>query len=720
MPSSDAVEGYRSSLEHLAAELERLDVLIRFQVWRARQRARDDDALRASYIAEGEPEELLDRVLGTPSWVSTPVPRDLLDAAQCRLDGLHEETARRVAASTRAGVPLRLLELAELFELTGFDVDVVLTCVAPEVDRRYRRLYGYLHDDVTQQQPTLELALDLLCSDLSDKIEARARLGATAPLRANQLLEPGEVLRLAPRVTRYLLDDDAVDDDLRRTARLVDPTVDLDALVLRSGLRDQLAALLNQARTGARPLVAYLQGPYGVGKRSVAEAWARQLGRRLLVVDGRSLATRTGEEFADQLVRLDREARLQGALLFWEAFDALTGDEHSSQLAAAQRLLEDRRDPTLLAGGAAWEPVDALHSVTFVRLELPRPDDDERLRLWHRHLDGDGDGGDRPGLQAVAGMFRLTGGQIRDAAAAARSIALARDPAEPRVTEADLFAACRLQSNPKLAQLAQKLAPHFSWDDIVLPPDQRVQLQEIADQVRHRAVVYDAWGFGAKLSRGKGINALFVGPPGTGKTMAADVLAHTLGLDLYRIDLSAVVSKYIGETEKNLSRIFEEAETSNAILFFDEADALFGKRTQVRDAHDRYANVEVSYLLQRMEEYEGVVVLATNLRQNVDAAFIRRLDFIVEFPFPNADERHRIWSQIWPTATPRGADVDLVELAERVEVTGGSIRNIAVASAFLAAADGGTVTRRHVARATQREYQKIGKVLTGREFETPA
>jgi SpoVK/Ycf46/Vps4 family AAA+-type ATPase len=270
-----------------------------------------------------------------------------------------------------------------------------------------------------------------------------------------------------------------------------------------------------------------------------------------------------------------------------------------------------------------------------------------------------------------------------------------------------------------LAELAQLVSPHYGWDDIVLPADQLAQLREIADQVRYRTVVHEDWGFDAKLSLGKGLNVLFAGPPGTGKTMAADVLAGELGLDLYKIDLSGVVSKYVGETEKNLARIFDEARTSNAILFFDEADALFGKRTQVKDAHDRYANVEISYLLQKMDEYEGVVVLATNLRKNMDEAFVRRLHFSVDFPLPGLDDRRRIWERIWPAATPRDPDLDLDLLAERVEVAGGSIRNIALAGAFLAAADGRVVGLAHLLRATLREYQKMGKILTAADLEAP-
>jgi SpoVK/Ycf46/Vps4 family AAA+-type ATPase len=236
------------------------------------------------------------------------------------------------------------------------------------------------------------------------------------------------------------------------------------------------------------------------------------------------------------------------------------------------------------------------------------------------------------------------------------------------------------------------------------------QLRDICAQVRHHYRVYVGWGFGAKLRRGKAISALFSGPSGTGKTMAAEVLAHDLQLDLYKVDLSGVVSKYIGETEKNLAKIFAEAETGNAILFFDEADALFGKRTEVSDAHDRYANIETSYLLQRIEDYQGVVILATNLRQNIDEAFTRRIRFVVQFPFPEADSRLRIWQTLFPPQAPVSADVDLGSLARALPVAGGSIKNIVLHAAFLAAADDGVIDRRHVLRGARLEFDKIGKL----------
>ena len=710
---------YTASLQQILAELERLDLLLRVQVWRARQGRGDaEQELAAFYIPDAEADELLDKAIGSPTWATVPLPPELRQALQTRLDQLSTDIERRTAESLRHGVSLRLVELAHQFDLTTFDVDVILACLAPELDRRYERLYAYLHDDVTRRQPTVELVLNLLCPDLDTKVAARTRFTAVAPLLRQQLVQLGEApdqrpaswlgttLRLDPRVARFLLDDDAVDDRLRPYARVVAATAGLDELVVPEAFRLQLSRLVDHARSGGTDLVLYCQGPYGVGKQTAAAACCQALGGALLVVDGRRLAASSLEDFATLACLIDREVRLQGALLYWEGFDALLADERDAHLARLLPILEAHPGPTFLSGQATWEPVDALRGVTFVRLEFPQPAYQDRLHLWRAALAEDATATLDPALDlaGLANTFRLSGGQIRDAAATARNLAFARIPAAPTVTQADLHAACRLHSNRKLAELAQKITPHYTWDDIVLPADQMAQLREIHNQVQHRAVVYDAWGFDAKLAMGKGLSILFAGPPGTGKTMAADVLAGALGLDLYKIDLSTVVSKYIGETEKNLARIF------------DEADALFGKRTQVRDAHDRYANVEISYLLQKMEEYEGVVILATNLRKNLDEAFMRRLHVTVEFPLPDVADRRRIWERIWPAATPRDPDLDLDLLARQVEVAGGSIRNIALAGAFLAAADGGVVTMRHLLRATHREYQKMGKLLTASEF----
>ena len=309
----------------------------------------------------------------------------------------------------------------------------------------------------------------------------------------------------------------------------------------------------------------------------------------------------------------------------------------------------------------------------------------------------------------------MTPGQIHDAAAwVVQQRAMASDAAE--VTRAELYAACRKQSHHKLAELAVKIEPHYHWDDLVLPVDKREQLRDLCSQVAHRQRVFGDWGFARKLAHGRGISALFAGPSGTGKTMAAEVIAHELQLDLYKIDLSGVVNKYIGETEKNLAKIFHEAEASNAILFFDEADALFGKRTKISDAHDRYANIETSYLLQRVEAYEGVVILATNLRENMDEAFTRRIKFIVDFPFPDVTSRKLIWQTHFPREAPVSAELDYDWLAQQLQITGGNIKNIVLNAAFFAAADGGVIGMEHILRGARGEFEKIGKLWNEKNF----
>jgi hypothetical protein len=373
----------------------------------------------------------------------------------------------------------------------------------------------------------------------------------------------------------------------------------------------------------------------------------------------------------------------------------------------------------ILAGQKPWPP--AMHQQLGVAtLSFHIPDFAQRRACWQIHLARNDMVMNEASLDALADRFQLTPTQIAEATIVAHNLTRLRASqnghamAPPEVDE--LFRAARAQAGHDLATLARKIEPLYTWDDLVLPPDALRQLREICLQVIHRRTVLETWGFDRKLALGKGTNVLFAGPSGTGKTMAAEVISHELRLELYKIDLSSVVSKYIGETEKHLSHIFAVAESSNAILFFDEADALFGKRSEVRDAHDRYANVETSYLLQRMEEYAGIVILATNLRKNMDDAFVRRMHFSIDFPFPNEKQRRRIWEKIWPEATPCSPELDMDFMAQRFEVAGGNIRNIALTAAFFAAEEDGAITMTHLMRATQREYQKMGKVILAEEF----
>ena len=721
------MECYTDSLQYLLAELERIDILIQVQVWRARQTQVTEAEFQGLYISEQELERLLNQPVGLPRWASAPMPGSSTEV-QVALERMEADINERKAQSAQRGIQLRLDELVRQFHLTPLDLDILLVCLAPELDLRYERLYAYLQDDITKKRPSVDLVFNLLCPSFEAKVAARQRLALTAPQLKYQLLtlfdDPSQhqppllskFLKVDERIVNYLLDSDECDARLLPYVQSIQPQVHLDTLSLPDDLKRRLGLLVQQQQATDTELILYLQGPYGVGKQAIAEAICRELGLELVVVEVELLLQANSIPF-ERVIRLAcREAILRGAVLYWQGFDALLAEERQSWLDSLLQVLEEQHRLTFLAGDSTWEPIDALYGHSFVRIELPYPKAAERLKLWQTSLNGHLPANTQAELKAVASKFRFSGGQIRDAASTARNLALWRDPKVPKVMIADLYEACRLQSNRKLSTLATKVNPHYRWDDIILPGDQLQLLREICNSVKYRALVYDEWGFDSKLALGKGLNMFFAGAPGTGKTMAADIMAGELGLDLYKIDLSTVVSKYIGETEKNLSRIFSEAATSNAILFFDEADALFGKRSEVRDSHDRYANIEISYLLQRMEEYQGVVILATNLRKNMDDAFVRRMHFSVEFPMPSRRDRRRIWEQIWPDATPRSPNLDLDFLARRFEIAGGNIRNIALASAFLAAADGGAIEMAHLLQATRREYQKMGKVVAEGEF----
>ncbi len=585
----------------------------------------------------------------------------------------------------------RLEWLQKTFELLSFDLDVIALALAPELDRRYESLYAYLQDDIRSKRPSVDLALNLFCENAIAHLEHRDRFASTAPLIRNGLLtleseqaKPTlltQELHLSPQVIRFLLHQPGVEAG----CELIQPTVRLADLP--EGIRGQLKALLEQ--DWQTPL--YFQGSDRTFKQQAANAIAHALNQPLLV------ATEISE-----FETLFREAWFQKALLYLE----IDGLEERAITALCNSLYSAQEKHLVILSGD--KPFRATKPLGIVTLAFSIPDFIQRQAAWRQQLEAVNLAIDEPLLEALADRFRLSATQIVDA------IATARHTAQWKSEPIDLFAAARAQSGQDVVGLARKIEPVYGWEDIVLPADQVAQLQELCNQAKYRPKVYQDWGFGARLSRGKGLNVLFSGLPGTGKTMAAEVIAQELQLDLYQIDLSQIVSKYIGETEKNLDRIFTAAASANAILLFDEADALFGKRSDVQDAHDRYANIEVGYLLQKMEEYEGIAILTTNLRSSIDNAFVRRLRFIIDFPLPNERDRKIIWERILPTAMPRHADIDidLDLLARQHKISGANIRNIVLAAAFLAASDGNVVTMDHFIWATKREYQKMGQLLT--------
>jgi hypothetical protein len=627
-----------------------------------------------------------------------------------------------------SNAPASFMSLRELFGLDTFEMDIVLLALAPELDMRYEQLYSYLQDDVTRKRPSVNLALSLLCSAPADRLVQRRIFNAAAPLSRYHLIELIEeptqprsplirkYIKLDERVVDFLLGIPAVEPRLEGIAQHRDVSAGAQAWGMEDHLSQQTLHWAAQANNGGRRTVFYFQGPYGMGKQSCARKVCAGIGKNLLQVDLERLIADPPMPFRHLLRLIEREARLSDAWIYWRGFDRLLDDPHKGQLHDLLQAVEEGPVVAFFSGDATWEPAGGFHDVYFLRMVFDPPAYSQRLHLWRHFLNGNAGNANGLGLEAAANQFRLSGGQIRDAATTARNLARRRCAEVPVVDNRDLFAACRLQSNRKLSDLSRKIDARFTWEDIVLPKEQMAQLHSICTYVRHRTLVLEHWGFDRKLSLGKGINALFAGPSGTGKTMAAEVIAQELQLDLYKIDLSTVISKYIGETEKNLARIFGEAETSNAILFFDEADALFGKRSEVKDSHDRYANIEISYLLQKIEEYQGVSILATNLRQNMDEAFVRRLSMTIHFPMPDETHRRTIWEQTWPADAPQGTDLDLGFVAQRFRLSGGNIRNIVLGAAFFAAADDRTIGMCHVIRAVREELHKMGKVCVKNDF----
>jgi DNA polymerase III delta prime subunit len=432
-------------------------------------------------------------------------------------------------------------------------------------------------------------------------------------------------------------------------------------------------------------------------------ALAARLGVRVLVAD----LSAGGTPVDDVLRVIPREAWLRGCLLYVRGLERHSRSDGGDVFASLWNALDGTPTPFVVETGSQW-PAGAGRPHGLIRAGFELPGTALREHCWRTAL------GASPGAAAstvaasLAARYRLSYRQIHESARAV--LGLPRADGDAAGAES-LAAAAREQTRHLLSGLAVHIEPRASWRDLVLPDDVVAQLRELCDQFARREAVLDRWGFRQKLASATGINALFAGPSGTGKTMAAEVIAGALGLDLYRIDLAAVVSKYIGETERNLERIFTAAENANAILFFDEADALFGRRSEVRDSHDRYANLEISYLLQRMERFEGIAILATNLRQNLDEAFVRRLAFVVNFPFPDEALRRRLWQVVWPASVPLGGDLDLDELARALKFSGGDIMNVARAAAFLAAGEGAPIGRDHVLHAAHREFQKAGRTV---------
>jgi hypothetical protein len=572
-----------------------------------------------------------------------------------------------------------LARLCDAFGLSPFERDVLVLCAAVELDGSF-----------PATRPTFGLAL----ATLPDA--HWSALMPSSPLRRWCLIEvengsslTASPLRVSERVLHYLTGVSALDERWSALVAAVEPPA-VPLPPSHQAVAEEVGRAIAALEESGAPLLIELTGNDAAGKRDIAAHLTAQANARLYALAAADLPQQAAER--DLLCRLwEREATLGGAALFIDAAEL----PHEARRSAAA-FIDRARTLTFVA---AREPLH-LPNARPLRFHVARPTFAEQRALWRALLDGRSESLDGE-VDRLASQFDLSVRSIAAAAAATR---------DERVS---LWDHCRITARPRMEDLAHRVEATARAEQLILPPLQHAMLREIVAHVRQRARVYEEWGFHTRGARGLGISALFAGPSGTGKTMAAEVIANELRLDLYVIDLSSVVSKYIGETEQNLRRVFDAAEEGGAVLLFDEADALFGKRTEVKDSHDRYANIEVSYLLQRMESYRGVAILTTNMKTALDTAFLRRLRFVVDFPFPDQAHRTAIWEQAFPPGVPLEG-IDVARLA-RLNIAGGNIRNIALNAAFLAAEANGPVTMSHLLGAAKTEYAKLERPLTDAE-----
>lgn len=587
--------------------------------------------------------------------------------------------------------------LCRLFGLSSFERDILLMCAGMELDGEFPALIARAHGEAARERPDFGLALAALPD------AHWSALSPAAPLRHWRMVETGSgrsliesPLRIDERILHFLAGVHCLDEQLEG---YVQPLIaDLEIIApSHVALAGDIATAWSRIPANAMPAVVQLCGSDAAIKRAIASKVAASMGLNLYEMPAEVLPG-TPQDL-DVLIRLwQREAILRnGALLL----DCENSDASDGQREALIRRFVDQPGGLLFV--LSHERRHGIQRTSLTH-EIGKPCQDEQYRLWQQALGGSAVRMNGQ-LSQLVSQFDLGPVAIREACTEA--IDNCDDESN---LDARLWNACRSAARPSLEDLAQRIEPVATWNELVLPDTQLHTLRAIAVHVRQRARVHDDWGFANRSSQGLGIAALFTGASGTGKTMAAEVLANELHLDLYRIDLSQVVSKYIGETEKNLRRVFDAAEAGGAILLFDEADALFGKRSEVKDSHDRYANIEVSYLLQRMESYRGLAILTTNLKNALDGAFLRRLRFVVQFPFPDKEQREAIWQRIYPTETPTD-NLDWASLA-KLNVAGGNIRNIALNAAFLAAEDDKSVGMRHVIASARLEYAKLERPLT--------
>jgi SpoVK/Ycf46/Vps4 family AAA+-type ATPase len=728
LPTIDPATGaYAASGAHLRDELARVDLLIRAQVvqWRMTIGVhKPEDLWGMVHVTEAEIVHYLAADVAPPDLI----PKQVLEAIAPFLVA-EQDLAERIGDAvdrTPHDVDLRVRRLARTFGLNDpVERDLVLLCLLADLDVRYRRIYGYLQDDASRAHPSVEILSQIVLCKAGSMEAVHKLLLPSRPLVRNRVLATGGLegpssryLRVDDRIVSFLLGSDDPDERLDHVLSPPLPAEGWDAVFVNPELLAELRSFAHATR--GKTAQAILHGPYGSGKRKTARAIAAAQGRALIAFDADAAIRR--QHWEESVLLAFREARLLEAAIYVHSIERLFEDDQPHHLwdylldaAAAFNGL------TIFAASDLPDFSDGRRDAQLPYFDFPVPNYELRTRIWRAAL------ADKPLtvdpdaiVPTLATAFQITDGQVGDAVAAARASASLRSFSDPQISADDLHAACRKQAGRRLVGFARRIEPtrHLTLDDVILSKANKAQVRELLNRIRLRSRVEKELNFQRKLALGQGLVVLLAGAPGTGKTLTAELIANQQGIDLYKVDASAIVSKWVGQTEKNLSRIFSEAEDSDALLFFDECESLFGQRGETAsEASGRWANLQVNYLLSRIEEYSGIVVLATNLRKNIDAAFIRRIHVIIDFSTPDAAMRFEIWKRTLPAAASGVGDADLEGIAARFALTGGNIRNAVIDAAFRALAVGSEkIGLRDLVDAIGRGYQKVGKPITQGEF----
>ncbi len=730
---------YNDPAEHARDELQRLALLfeLRGLILQRRGVLQANDRFRGILLRDGELNQLIRQTVQPPQDEADPEIR----AAHLRFEQKTREIALKEAATLwsarrgNGGCRLPLLDVARRFRLSPLQRQILLLALAPEVDLSFQRMFSYLLNDVTRKRPNVHLALELFATDDATRREGRAAfLPNSALLELNLIeieptaagIETSLLLRefkMPERMVLWLMGAAGVAPDLQRFAYLTHGTPDFDNLIYAERDTRRLQALLVYTQRLAAtpgeptPLVA-LTGQAGAGKRSVAARLAAAIARPLLIANLE--ATAIPPHLRDRVFRdIAREARLHGAALCLANYrDELVQGGQLPPTGYLFSILRMAEGLGVLTSTSADISLGEISGGFSTRVALNVPDTFGRIKLWEalirrtqKPMDQDVD------LRSFALKYGFTGGAILRVLDHAHQEAMMRvgSPDAP-VQSADLDMACRIQLGKGLGSIASRVNQVARLEDMVLPEDIRGTVQEIIGQARYRGVVFHDWGFDRKMVSGKGLSVLFSGPPGTGKTMVAGCIAGELGMDLFKVDLSQVVSKYVGETEKNLKTVFDAAQGNQFIILFDEADSLFAKRTEVKSSVDRYANLEVNYLLQKIEEHGGICILTTNFEKGIDDAFKRRLNFRIDFPFPEKEDRVHLWRKMIPPEAPIAEELDFDWIAEKYELAGGNIKNAVLRAAFWAAQQERSLTNEDFELAAEKESREIGKLVQGAGF----